>query len=79
MDEQSRQLMEKIAKLPRQYREWLYIAACDPDEEYQSMMQTVTKENERKWPMKIREIFTEVREASNYKMVEGNDHAKTQG
>ena len=42
LDEQAMELMEDIAKLPQQLREWLYIAACDPEPEYQAMMQTVT-------------------------------------
>ena len=67
LDEQGRQLMEKIAKLPRQYREWLYIAACDPDPEYQAMIQTITKENVRQWLKEIREIFANARKASDYK------------
>ena len=63
MDEQTRKLMEDIAKLPQQLREWFYIAACDPEPEYQAMMQTVTEESEMQWLIKIREIFAEAREA----------------
>lgn len=29
LDKQAMELMEDIAKLPQQLREWLYIAACD--------------------------------------------------
>ena len=54
---------EHIAKLPQQLREWLYIAACDPEPEYQAMMQTVTEESEREWLVEIRAIFADAREA----------------
>ena len=63
LDEQSRQLIEEIYKLPELLRKWFYIAAVDPEPEYQAMMQTVTKESERQWLMKIRAIFDSAREA----------------
>lgn len=66
LDEQSRQLIEKIHRLPEPLRKWFCIAAVDPEPEYQSMMQTVTKESERQWLIEIREIFANAR-ASNDK------------
>lgn len=63
LDEQAMELMEDIEKLPQQLREWLYIAACDPEPEYQAMMQTVTEESEREWLVEIRAIFADAREA----------------
>lgn len=63
MDEQCEQFIEKIHQLPEPLRQWFYIAACDPEPEYQAMMQTVTEESEMQWLIKIREIFAEAREA----------------
>ena len=62
LDEQSRQLIEKIHRLPELLRKWFCIAAVYPEPEYQSMMQTVTKESERQWLMEIRAEFAESRE-----------------
>lgn len=62
-DEQCKQLIEKVHRLPEPLKKWFYIAVCDPEPEYQAMMQTVTKESEREWLMKIRAIFDSVREA----------------
>ena len=63
MDEQYKQFMEKFNRLPEPLKKWFCIAACEPEPEYQAMMQTVTKESERQWLMKIREIFRDARES----------------
>lgn len=65
IDEQNKIInifIEKFQSLSQQHQEWFYIAACECDQEYETMMQTVTKESERKWLAEIREISTEARE-----------------
>lgn len=62
LDERSKRLIEKFQRLPQQYKEWFVIAACEPEPAYQAMLQTITKENERQWVMKIREAWTGGRE-----------------
>lgn len=57
MNEQSQQFIEELHRLPEQLRKWFYIAACGTEQEYQATMQTVTKENDRQFLMKIRGIF----------------------
>jgi len=49
--------IEKFQSLSQQHQKWFYIAACECDQEYDTMMQTVTKESERKWLAEIREIY----------------------
>ena len=65
IDEQNKIInifIEKFQSLSQQHQKWFYIAACECDQEYDTMMQTVTKESERKWLAEIREISTEARE-----------------
>lgn len=57
LDEQCKKIIDKFQKLPRQYQEWFYIAACEQEPEYQAMLQTIEKENERQWVMDIREAY----------------------
>ena len=58
LDEPCRLIIEKFLKLPRRYQEWFYIAGFEPEPEYQAMLQTIEKENERQWVMDIREAYT---------------------
>lgn len=70
IDEQNKIInlfIEKFQNLSRQYQEWFYIAACKCDQEYETMMQTVTKESDRKWLAEIREISTEARKKEQKK------------
>ena len=73
IDEQIKTFIEKFQKLSPQYQEWFYIAACECDQEYETMMQTVTKESERKWLAEIRETSAEAREKEQKKAA--NPHA----
>ena len=73
MDEQRQKddlinsFIRKFRRLPRQYQEWFYIAAFESDREYEAMMRTVTKENERKWLAEIRECFRKPEKKSKRK------------
>lgn len=62
MDEQTKQFLKWLIDLPEPYHMRFCIAACDPEPEYQNMMQTITKEGDRQWLMRIREIFADARE-----------------
>lgn len=57
LNEQCKKVIDKFRKLPRRYQEWFYIAACEQEPEYQAMLQTIEKENERQWVMDIREAY----------------------
>lgn len=60
IDEQNKIInifIEKFQSLSQQHQKWFYIAACECDQEYETMMQTVTKESERKWLAEIQEIY----------------------
>lgn len=67
IDEQIKTCIEKFQKLSPLHQEWFYIAACKCDQEYEVMMQTVTKESERKWLAEIRETSAEAREKEQKK------------
>ena len=58
LDEQCKLVIEKFRELPRRYQEWFCIAFFEPESEYQAMLQTIEKENERQWAMDIRKIHT---------------------
>lgn len=58
LDEQCKLVIEKFHELPRRYQEWFCIAVFEPESEYQAMLQTIEKENERQWVMDIRKIHT---------------------
>lgn len=57
LNEQCKKVIDKFRKLPRRCQEWFYIAACEQEPEYQAMLQTIEKENERQWVMDIREAY----------------------